>query len=122
MTEFGAETQEAPRAPLFSSHPPMSQTQGGVALTFTDDGSSERFQRGRPFVSGWDIPLQLPSIPQMEPVALEKPPQRKLLHTQLSCDRTCVTFSPIHITNGVYTAHNCVLAVHAVAVSQIPTK
>ena len=40
----------------------------------------------------------------------------------MSCDRTCVTFSPIHITNGVYTAHNCVLTVHAVAVSQIPTK
>ena len=110
------------QAPLFSSHPPMSRIQGGVALTFTDDGSSERFRRGRPFVSGWDIPLQLPSIPQMEPVALEKPPQRKLLHTQLSCDRTCVYFSPIHTTNGVYTAHNCVLTVHAVAVSQIPTK
>jgi len=101
---------------------PCPKHRVGVALIFTDDGSSERFRRGRPFVSGWDIPLQLPSIPQMEPVALEKPPQRKLLHTQLSCDRTCVTFSPIHITNGVYTAHNCVLTVHAVAVSQIPTK
>jgi hypothetical protein len=99
----------------------MSQTQGGVALTFTDDGSWKRFWRGQPFASGWDIPLQLPSIPQMEPVALEKPSQRKLLHTQLSCDRTCITFSPIHTTNGVHTAHNCVLTVHAVAVRLQPS-